>query len=236
MSADHVSPSAHTSKVPSALKRRVFGIPVLYLVAGFVIALALYAWKSKTSHTADAATTTPDNANVDPSAATDATSAMFPATNAGGTVVVQPVPMGDAGAKDNANTSIDSNSEWLSRGVAFLGSRGVGAGAAQGALQTYLDGGSLNTVQGGYRNQVVAELGLPPDGARVTGTDLRPVANPRRSMGFYKYVGSGGAWAIYELFDDKTKRLVTASEWKTKANTPTKPIDRATLDQYRTWN
>jgi hypothetical protein len=189
-------------------KKKVLGVPVLYLIGSGVLVLAVYAWRTKA--------VTPTDAAVTPSTGTTGSVAgtpeLYPPESTG-TVIVAPV---SAPSGAGVNSSITTNDEWLKAGVAYLGKQGVGAGIAQVALQTYLEGSQLSYLQGEYRDQVIANLGMPPTNITSGGTDTKAST----SLGYVKYTNpANGNWAIYELFADKTRRWINAAEWATKSST-----------------
>lgn len=196
------APTPHGAALdPKTLaKRRVLGIPVLYLIGGAVLLLALYAWKAKAKAPAKAADT-PAEEDVTDAGDYVPSDGLFP-TLPTGTVVTAPSTSTTA---DNANSSIDTNSEWLTRGVAYLGTKGIGGGAAQGALQAYLTGVQLSTVQGRYRDMVVAELGLPPD-----PVDLPDPASASEATSYIRRTGTA---ALYRALPDGSLDWIDRAEW-----------------------
>jgi hypothetical protein len=172
------------------IHKRVGGVPVLYLASAAVILLAFYAWKAKTkpSITPTAVTVAADSTTA--AGGYTNTGALFPAANLG-TVVVAPAAIGVTPSTPSTSdpATITSNDVWLSKGVAYLGTKGVSGGAAQAALQAYLTDNQLSTVQGTYRDQVISSLGLPP--YPPTATIDRPLA----AEGYYRAAGTPAVWA-----------------------------------------
>lgn len=64
-------------------------------------------------------------------------------------------------------TGPESNAEWLSRGTAFLITRGHNPLKAQKSLTKYLNGQKLTQSQAALVNAVITRYGLPPEGAPV---------------------------------------------------------------------
>lgn len=165
--------SAQPNVSTSWMRRKVMGVPLIYLAGGFVIILAALAWRMKPSSSAAPADTgTPVESAGD-------------TILSGDTGTLPPVPLGTvvapppAPANDNANTSIDTNDEWLKRGVSFLIQQGYGPGDAQRALSTYLDSGDVSMQQAEMRDKVIREFGLPPNPPTVGNT----IAAPGRIQG-----------------------------------------------------
>ena len=153
------------------MRKRLAGIPVIYLVGGFVLILAVYAWTLKPS-----ASLTASDAADSGDSSTDVTgmadSETYPDMPTG-TVVVAPATQ----SPDTSliNSSIDDNDQWLIKGTQLLVDRGISGGVAQGALQRYLDGSDLTYYQGSLRDAVIKEYGLPPyPPATISRTNPKP--------------------------------------------------------------
>lgn len=153
--------SEPTSEILST-KRKVFGIPLLYLVGGLVLALAIYAWRLKPAT---------DPAPDDEDETADLPGEFLsPSLSKGTVIVAQP------SAAEQGNSAIDTNEEWLKAGVAYLMSEfGIGGGEAQVALQAYLSGAQLSYAQGQLRDRVIGQYGLPPYPQTAGGTDPAPL-------------------------------------------------------------
>jgi peptidoglycan hydrolase-like protein with peptidoglycan-binding domain len=172
----------------SFLKRKVLGVPMVALLGVGVAGLAFYAWKSKSNAAAnttaatavtgtpavDTSTLTTFDANGNPVAGGlyDQNGNLLPAIPLG-TVVVAPQP-----PPTSTNSSITTNDEWLSAGVAYLITQDKGPGDAQVALQSYLNGDTLTYIQGGLRDSVIRQLGLPPN-PPTAGLTQPPVIPPK---------------------------------------------------------
>ena len=157
-------------------KKKVLGVPVLYLIGGFVAILAVLAWRMKaTPKTAPA---------TDPNATDQST----PAGTIGGTIggavypnmptgtVITPPP--GSMIPDPSTVPYVDNSTWIRKAVAWLISNGENPGTAQTALQHYLAGSDLTYSEGAIRDKAVRQFGLPPDIVDSGGTAPRPTPPP----------------------------------------------------------
>lgn len=152
---------------PSAvLKRKVGGVPVIYLVGGVAVVLAVIAWRMKPAPdlTANDAATAEDGST---DAANPSGSSLLPPMPSGTVVVAPQTP-----APEDA--PYEDNSTWMRKGVTFLISKGQNPGLAQLALQHYLAGSDLTYSEGAMRDMVVKEYGLPPDGFDAGSTAPKP--------------------------------------------------------------
>jgi len=151
-------------------RKRLLGVPVLYLLGGAVAILGVYAWKTKSTVKTD--TGTSDAASTD---AASSGGELFPEMSTG-TVTVAPATF----PADTTPVGFESNDAWLTQGVAQLGAQGVSPVTAQVALQTYLSGAQLSTVQGAQVDKVIKEYGLPPyvQDAGGTVTPATPTNTP----------------------------------------------------------
>ena len=161
--------------------KKVAGIPVVYLAAGFVVILVAIAWKTKSIHTGDPEATAPtaDTGDLtdtgEPRNGSGGSSGgvggdVYP-NMPSGTVIVAPV----ATQTNGSNSAITDNDEWLRRGVTLLIGRGKNPGSAQSALTLYLAGSNLTYEQGEMRDIVVREFGIPPYAGDVGATGPKPV-------------------------------------------------------------
>ncbi len=193
-----MSEPVHVPHPPSGLmSKKVGGIPVLYLAGGFVLILAVYAYKTKksasavTTAAATTATTTGNTQELDANGnpmydangnaiMVDSSGNVVSGTTLAAGTVYPSMPSGSVtgttASTAGTNSSIVTNDDWIKAGVAFLITRGVGAGIAQDALQAYLHGDQLTYVQGGYRDTVIGQYGLPPTLLPTGGTALPIVA------------------------------------------------------------
>lgn len=169
------------------MQKKVMGVPVLYLVAGFVIVLALVAWRMKPG-----AGVTPDPAE-DTGAAPDAGGGL---TEGGeGAIppfVANPSPGYGGVAIPDPNASggtPDDNDKWLRRAVEWLaGQDHATADAATGAIQKYLAGDQLSVAEGQLRDLAIRQFGLPPEIPQSGGTAAPVTPTPTTPK---KYIAPG---------------------------------------------
>jgi LysM repeat protein len=146
------------------LKRKVGGVPVLYIAAGVVAILAVYAWRAKVVPAdAPADSETGDSENAD-AAESFPEIERFPSAAA-------PSPTVDVTPPDK------TNEDWRRDAIGYLISQGASAGAAHDAIERYIDGESLSVEQGKLRDNAVRKLGLPPDVFRA-GATATPAPKP----------------------------------------------------------
>ena len=139
--------------------KKVAGIPVLYLAAAAVAILAVVAWKMKPTASPEPPS---DNGGSVADNAIDPTDYSGLATQ--GTVTVQP-----STTPTDANPSITSNSDWVSKGVQWLVAEGKADGTtAVTALSNYINDSDLTFDQNTLVNLWIKQAGPPPDG--VAGT------------------------------------------------------------------
>src|SRR6185436_2945490 len=144
-------------------KKKVVGVPVLYLAAAAVVILGIVAWRMKP-------TATDETAGVDPADGTAGTDDEanglagmddpYGGFNTTGTVVVQPT----APSGNDATAAFESNDEWARAGAEWLVAQNKSTGTeASGALNKYLSGDNLTFDEGALVNAVIKEKGQPPD-------------------------------------------------------------------------
>lgn len=151
-------------------QKKVLGIPVLYLGAGFAIILAVIAWRMK-----PAADTTTDGTNpADGTAGADGngqttgqlagTADPYGGFDTGGTVVVQPTP---AEATPGAQPT---NETWLNQAIPYVASTlKISSGTVQVGLNKYLNGSDLSYDEGRMRDAAIDKFGPPPEGTTGFG-------------------------------------------------------------------
>jgi len=220
---------------PGSLSRKkVLGIPALYLAGGFVVVLAIIAWRAKTTKAVDTA--------VAAAPATPATTGtiggdVYP-TMPQGTVIVAPAATGGLAG---TNSSITTNDDWVKAGTAALITKGYSAGDAQYTLQLYLDGSQLSVDQGKARDLVITELGLPPNLTAVSGPVIPAAATqkvPPQSLGIVAHVGNlpgsgyGNGW--FEVYDNGTSRLVSSGQAAMTGIRPAKTLNDTEFSAYAT--
>lgn len=140
----------------SFLRKKIAGIPVLYIAGLFVVVLALVAWRMKPSEPGEGDPAEEDDADQmgDPA---DADYSGF-ATN--GTVTVQQ-------GTDPATVSpvvVQTNETWARNAANWLVAQGLASGtAAQTATRRYIEGESLSVDQGKWIDAAVKQFGIPPE-------------------------------------------------------------------------
>lgn len=162
-----------TVSAPSFFRRKIAGIPVLYLVGGFVVVLVVIAWRLKPS-----AITGESAGEAAPESADDTIrdGSIYPPLPLG-TVSTPQSGNPDGAANptpDSGNASIETNNDWLKAGVEFLVSKREGPVEAQTALSAYLNGEDLTFAQKELVDQVISEYGLPPDPGSVGSVSPAP--------------------------------------------------------------
>lgn len=145
-------------------KKKVFGIPVLYLTLGVVIILAVAAWKMKPT-AEEKVTEDPDASGGDTDPLTGAGSDYSGLATQGTVTVVQQGTQTEQEAKE------ETNDDWERAAVAYLiAEKKATASEAQNAIAKYLDGADLTYDEGALKNAAVAKLGLPPERLSNIGT------------------------------------------------------------------
>ncbi len=141
--------------------KKVAGVPVLYLAGGFVVILAIVAWKLKptTSGAVDASTT--DTSGSDATGGLAPTANPYDSLDSDGTVTVVQQP-----STSTDTTVVKTNSDWIGEGTTWLIANvpGVTGTQAQAALQKYIDGDSRTFDEESWVNAWIKQDGLPPDG------------------------------------------------------------------------
>lgn len=150
--------------------KKVAGVPVIYLAGGFVVILAIVAWKLKPS-TPPADTTPVDTGGSAADNAIDPTDYSGLATN--GTVIVAP----QSPPTDTPNSSITTNSDWVQQGVQWLVGQNKSDGTtAVTALSKYINDQDRTYDENTLINLWIKQAGPPPDGVAGTGTVGSPPA------------------------------------------------------------
>lgn len=164
--------AAPASKASGILKRKILGIPVIYLAIVFVGALALYAWRAKSSAApADESTAVDEEAAADDGAAV-VDGSLYPISPTGTVYAQAPTAVED-------NVEYFGNDQWLQKAVAGLVAKGKNPGEVQNALQAYLAGEDMSYAQGLIRDEAVKAYGLPPESFRAGVSAAKPVATPK---------------------------------------------------------
>lgn len=159
------------------MKKKVFGIPLVYIAGLFVAILVVIAWRMRSG--TDAVDTDPDS-----DSATDAVGDADPSNPYGsyatqGTVTVQQsgepttvTPIGEV-----------TNSSWVRKGAEWAVGQGLAANTnvAYIALNKYVNGEEMSVDEAKIRDAVVRQYGLPPEDFQPSGqTVTTPVAARRQ--------------------------------------------------------
>lgn len=146
----------------SIWRRKVAGIPLIYLAGGIVAILTIFAFR--TMRTPDAPdesvevpTETDQNPDADFGTKYDQSAADYTGFVAKGSITAAPAEKADA------DPVVETNETWLAKAVQWNIGKGISAGLAQSALQTYLAGSDLTVEQGQIRDNTIKEFGLPPE-------------------------------------------------------------------------
>jgi hypothetical protein len=150
--------------------KKVLGVPVLYLAAGFVTILAIVAWRMKS--TSDTDTSGIDAANsvagADQTSENDSAAVLagmeadgsYSGYVTNGTVVVQPTPS----TATETTPAIADNGAWVKAGAEWLVAQKKASGTeAVSALSKYVDGNDLSFDEGALVNLAIQEKGQPPE-------------------------------------------------------------------------
>lgn len=142
-------------------RKKVAGVPVIYLAGGAVAILAVVAWKMKPS--VPATTETPVDAGGD-ATAVDESAYDGLATQGTVTVVQQP-------NQTVADPVVPTNSTWVRDGAAWLVSeKKIDGTVAYAALTKYVSGQDRSFDENALVNLVIDHQGAPPDDIAEGGT------------------------------------------------------------------
>lgn len=154
-------------------KKKVAGIPILYLALLFAAVLAFVAWRMKPSTPKSGDPATPDQSG-DAAAAAAADYSNL-ATN--GTVTVQQ-------GRDPATitpVTVQTNERWIAQGANWAVVKGIATGSdAQDALRKYVAGEMITTGQKKIVDAVIAQYGVPPESITAGGQTPPPAPPPLR--------------------------------------------------------
>ena len=140
-----------TEDVTKLAKRKIAGIPVLYIVAIVGVVLLILAFRVKPL---PEETATSDETEDEPESL-DGDMASSP-------LVVNPVFT--VNPSEASNTYVENTNEvWARKAIQWLMASGSTAGEATTAIQKYLSGENLSFAEGALRDKAVAEFGLPPE-------------------------------------------------------------------------
>lgn len=171
------------------MRKKVAGVPVIYLAGAAVIILGIVAYRMKpTTNPATTDNTATDAAN--PSGATDEANAGadYAGLSSTGTVVVAPQTTTPVDAVKETNES------WGRTAATYLTTeKHHNAGDAQEAITLYLQGSPLSFDQGAMRDEAIAKLGYPPEALDTIGTvSQRPAKKQIVSLPGYHTVENSG--------------------------------------------
>ena len=147
------------------LSRRIFNIPIIYLLGIVVLGLAYWAWRMKPADSGEVAAELAGEEGQDP--------ALVEQDTADFGFQANPVPTYPSGLA--TTTTVDTNASWMKRGVEWAGLTGIASpGNAQLALQRYLNGEDLTFDEGRIRDAVIRQFGAPPEEITVGTTGSEP--------------------------------------------------------------
>jgi hypothetical protein len=154
----------------SFLRKKVGGVPVLYIAALLVAILAVVAWKLNPSAPTEGDDATPDEEG---DAAGDPANADYSGFATNGTVTVQQ-------GTDPATVSpvvVQTNERWATNASNWLVAQGLASGTvAQTATRKYIDGESLSTAEGKLIDAATKQFGVPPEPLTAGGVTADPIA------------------------------------------------------------
>ncbi len=134
--------------------KKVAGVPVLYLAGGFVVILAIVAWKMKPT-TTDAGPV--DEAQGVAPDLTDGAADYSGLATQGTVTVVQ-------GTTTDTEAVKETNDSWERSAVDYLVEAGLATpSAAQAAIHKYLEGADLSYEEGQLKDAAIRKLKLPPE-------------------------------------------------------------------------
>lgn len=144
-------------------RKKVAGVPVIYLAGAFVVILAIVAWKMKPSTPAPEAS--PSDGGVDPNTPLgDNTAADYSLLATHGTVTT-------ATAAPTADPAVQqTNDDWYRAAVDYLvTSNQASPSQAESAMSKYLHGDNLTFEEGTLKDKAILKLKLPPEPLATIG-------------------------------------------------------------------
>jgi hypothetical protein len=149
-------------------RKKVAGVPVIYLAAGAVVILAIVAYKMR-----------PSSAPEDPTTGDPTEGGLAPTPNpydslsSDGTVTVV-----QGGPSTVPDEEVSTNSTWVTKGAAWLvKNKSVPGSDAIAALNKYINGQDKSYDEKQWVDAVIAEYGAPPDGIAEGGkTGYKPAS------------------------------------------------------------
>ena len=162
----------------SFLRRRVAGIPVLYIFGAVAVVLAVLAWRMRDAPEPDVPSSGSDVPMETQQNDPDAELKAYEGFVAKSSITAAPAEKPDDVIPE------ETNATWLKKAVEWRVSQGASGGAVQAALQAYLSGATLSIEQGAERDKAIKQFGLPPEPPEKTGTvnSPTPIA-PAKSQG-----------------------------------------------------
>lgn len=152
-------------------QKKVLGIPVIYLGVVFAGVIAFIAWKMKPAANTDTSADVGTDGAVGSGDAGsvqngDLAGSVYDSLKTQGTVVVAPTP-----ATDTTDTTIKTNSTWVSDGIQWLVANDKASGTvASAALNKYILGQDRSFDEDALVNLWIKQGGPPPDGVEPAGT------------------------------------------------------------------
>lgn len=177
-------------------KKKIAGVPVLYLAAAAVTVLLVLAWRMKS--TPDPEVT--DVGNTDDLA--DAANALenpYDGLSGSGTVIVQQTPVDADATPEDPKT----NETWVRDGAEWLVSKNMASGTvAFGALNKYVTGADRSYDEDSLVNAVIKEKGMPPESiAEGGGVGAKPLTRQFTTLpGVHKTIGGENYTQIATLY------------------------------------
>lgn len=169
-------------------RKKVLGVPAIYLAGAFVVILAVVAYKMKSTTTPDATTDSTDTSGTGAAPTANPYDSLNPDGN--GTVVVQQL-----GPNANTDTEpvVKTNSDWVNEGAVWLGkNKSVAGTQAIAALNKYVNGQDRTYDEEQWVNAWIAQDGPPPDGVAEGGNvGNKPAVRQLSSLpGYHTVMGN----------------------------------------------
>lgn len=104
----------------------------------------------------------------------------------------------------------ETQDAWIRRGVQYLTGLGVRADVAQAALTKYVNGDGLTYDEGKYRDQVVAQNGVPPElptSIGATAPEAGTAGGSGRALMFYTVPSKGNTISTPARLDNIARRF-----------------------------
>lgn len=165
--------------------KKVFGVKVLYLAAGFVVILGIVAWKLKPS----AAGTDGTDTATDESGGDAPTPNPYDSLDSNGTVTVQ--QLGPQPTSGDSN-DVETNDDWVREGSAWLVQQGLANGTdGYTALSKYVNGQDRTYQEQQMVDAWFKEHGAPPQNPAEGGSVAeKPVTKVPSLPGYHTVQGT----------------------------------------------